>query len=106
MDFAHARNGYVYHTRYDNMDFIPLATFQHTGDNILALVKHLASSPVLEDTASYSKGRMVFYDILGLYIVAYSETIGYIINLGTVLLSLYSVFQGSQMSYSGKVRIN
>lgn len=49
MDFAYALNGYVYHTKYDNIDVIPPETLQHTGDNILATVKGLANAPELND---------------------------------------------------------
>lgn len=43
MDFAFNANGYVYHTKYDVVDAVPLGTLQHTGDNILALVKSVAN---------------------------------------------------------------
>lgn len=39
VDFAWSTNGYVYHTKFDTVDQIPLGTLQRTGDNILALVR-------------------------------------------------------------------
>lgn len=50
MDFAHVMNGYRYHTKYDHIDYIPPAVLQRTGDNILALVKLIASSDQLANT--------------------------------------------------------
>lgn len=49
MDFAVYRNGYVYHTKYDTADIIPMGTFQNAGDNILALTKAVANSPELAE---------------------------------------------------------
>lgn len=39
VDFAWSTNGYVYHTKYDTIDQVPLGTLQRTGDNILAFVR-------------------------------------------------------------------
>lgn len=50
MDFAHVMNGYRYHTKYDNIDYIPQPVLQRTGDNVLALVKLIANSEELADT--------------------------------------------------------
>lgn len=47
MDFAIYKNGYLYHTKYDIADTIPIGTFQNAGDNILALTKAVADSPEL-----------------------------------------------------------
>ncbi|PSN36086.1 Endoplasmic reticulum metallopeptidase 1 [Blattella germanica] len=55
LDFAHAINGYVYHTSYDSLHAIPAGTFQHTGDNLLALTKEIASSEILSNTGDYAR---------------------------------------------------
>ncbi len=47
MDFAIYKNGYVYHTRNDIAETIPIGTFQNAGDNILALTTAVANSPEL-----------------------------------------------------------
>lgn len=76
MDFAHVLNGYRYHTKYDTIDYVPGDVLQRTGDNILALVRRIADSEQLLDTARYAKspgGRRVYFDVLGLWFVAYSE---------------------------------
>lgn len=46
LDLAYMTNGYVYHTKYDTEEVIPLGSIQRAGDNVLAVVKHLANSEV------------------------------------------------------------
>ena len=47
LDFAIYRNGYIYHTKYDRDNIIPMSTFQNSGDNILNLIRAVADSPEL-----------------------------------------------------------
>lgn len=44
---ALSQNGYVYHTKYDRPEIIPIGMYQNTGDNVLALTKTLANAPEL-----------------------------------------------------------
>lgn len=44
LDFAIYRNGYIYHTKYDTADIIPMSTYQNSGDNILNLIRAVANS--------------------------------------------------------------
>jgi hypothetical protein len=96
-------NGYVYHTSYDNLDAIPTGTLQHTGDNLLALTKRLASSDVLSNPQEHAAGRTVYFDVLGLYMITYSETGGIILNVFTVALSVYTVTKNTLAIRSGNV---
>ncbi|XP_013111709.2 endoplasmic reticulum metallopeptidase 1 [Stomoxys calcitrans] len=80
LDFAHSYNGYVYHTKYDNINVIPRGTLQTTGENILSLARALANAPEMEDTEKYAEGHSVFYDFMGLFFIYYTETVGQIIN--------------------------
>ncbi|XP_033611136.1 endoplasmic reticulum metallopeptidase 1 isoform X3 [Cryptotermes secundus] len=91
LDFAHAMNGYVYHTSYDNLHAIPTGTIQHTGDNLLALTKHIASSDVLSNSQKHAAGRIVYFDVLGLFMVRYSEIAGIILNVFIVALSIFTI---------------
>jgi hypothetical protein len=84
-------NGYVYHTSYDNLHSIPTGTLQHTGDNLLALIKYIASSDVLSNSQKHAAGRSVYFDVLGLFMVRYSETTGIILNVFIVALSIFTV---------------
>lgn len=51
LDFAIYRNGYIYHTKYDTANLIPMSTFQNSGDNILNLIRAVADSSKLSAPA-------------------------------------------------------
>nr|CAD7259494.1 unnamed protein product [Timema shepardi] len=104
LDFAHAMNGYVYHTKYDNMDAIPRGTVQHTGDNLLALVQRLASSAELSDPRQYAAGREVYFNILPKVIVHYSEEAGVFINILFIGLSIYTALVNARVIFAGETR--
>lgn len=66
LDFAWSANGYVYHTKLDTVDKIPLGTYQRTGDNMLPLILKLVNSKQISDVEKYSTGNLVipfFYQI-------------------------------------------
>jgi hypothetical protein len=94
-------NGYVYHTRYDNLHAVSTGTLQHTGDNLLALTKRIASSDILSNVQEYAGGRTVYFDVLGLFMVSYSETAGFILNVFTAILSVYTVAKNIHTIRSG-----
>ncbi|KAH7678321.1 Peptidase M28, partial [Aphelenchoides avenae] len=71
MDFAYVRNGYVYHTEFDEEWRIPAGTLQRTGENILALTRQLLSSPYFDKSATYSGEKLVFFDVVGLTAIVY-----------------------------------
>lgn len=54
--------------------------FLFTGDNILAVLKYLVNSEKLADSSEYRHGNMVFYDLLGVFVVAYPARVGTILN--------------------------
>ena len=49
MDFAHFKDGYRYHTKFDHTDYISQGVLQRTGENILNLVKSIANSEELSE---------------------------------------------------------
>ncbi|XP_062905257.1 endoplasmic reticulum metallopeptidase 1 [Mobula hypostoma] len=90
IDLAFIENGYIYHTKYDTADRIHLDSIQRAGDNILAVLQYLAMSEELADSTQYRHGSMVFFDVLGMFVVAYPKRIGTIINcLVAVATALY-----------------
>ncbi|XP_005177919.1 endoplasmic reticulum metallopeptidase 1 [Musca domestica] len=91
LDMAHSYNGYVYHTKYDRFNAIPRRTYQLTGNNILSLAKALANAPELEDPEKYAEGHTVFYDILGWFIVYYSEETGLAVNITICVLFILTL---------------
>nr|XP_032808896.1 endoplasmic reticulum metallopeptidase 1 [Petromyzon marinus] len=80
IDLAFIKDGYIYHTEYDSADRIPSGSIQRAGDNILGLVRYLASSSLLADSSEYRHGKMVFFDVIGLQAVAYPARVGILIN--------------------------
>ncbi|XP_063238819.1 endoplasmic reticulum metallopeptidase 1-like isoform X5 [Bacillus rossius redtenbacheri] len=92
LDFAHAMNGYVYHTRHDGAEAVPRGALQHSGDNLLALARAVASAPALRGPGGQAAGRAVYFDVLGLFMVCYSERLSVALNLLAVALSACSAY--------------
>ncbi|XP_034109506.1 endoplasmic reticulum metallopeptidase 1-like [Drosophila albomicans] len=82
LDMAQCINGFIYHTKYDNIDVIPLGSFQNTGDNVLSLVRGLANATELHNSDDQSTGHAVFFDFLGIYFFHYTNTTGKVLNFG------------------------
>ncbi|EDV36212.1 uncharacterized protein Dana_GF12845 [Drosophila ananassae] len=91
LDMAQISNGYVYHTVFDNVQVIPLASLQSSGDNALSLVRGFANAYELSGSEDYSEGHAVFFDYLGLFFVYYTETTGIILNCCIAVISLILV---------------
>ena len=98
LDFAWAENGYVYHTKFDDVSQIPLGTLQRTGDNILALTLGLANNDKMANVEKYASGNLVFFDILGAFVIRWSEEIGLIINTFGLAVSIYCLFRNMKAS--------
>lgn len=54
--------------------------FLFSGDNILAVLRYLVTSEKLADSSEYRHGNMVFFDLLGVVVVAYPARVGTILN--------------------------
>ncbi|KAM8714032.1 hypothetical protein ACLKA7_014225 [Drosophila subpalustris] len=105
LDMAQCFNGFVYHTKYDTIDVIPIESLQNTGDNVLGLVRGLANATELHDTEAYKTGHAVYFDFLGIFFFRYSETTGILLNVavaGTTLIlvsiSMWRIAALSQVS--------
>lgn len=69
------------------MDNIKLGAFQHTGDNILQLVRGVSHAPELADDSNLEDEGAIFYDFLGLFLVNYSQHAALIFNVITIIVS-------------------
>lgn len=87
-DFAFARNGYRYHTKYDNFAAIPLGSYQHVGDNVLELVRKLQDATEIDAELTNTK-KSVYYDFIGFILVNYSASFAYVFNLIVSALSFF-----------------
>uniref|UniRef100_A0A146L905 FXNA-like protease n=1 Tax=Lygus hesperus TaxID=30085 RepID=A0A146L905_LYGHE len=100
LDFAWAMGGYMYHTKLDSADYVPLSSLQHTGDNILPLTLHLANVRCPQDCEP--EGTMVFFDLLHLYLFRITSGHAYLINGLIVFLSLFIIYwKSSRSPFSG-----
>ena len=66
-------------------NFVTFHFFLLIGDNILAVLKYLATSDMLASSSKYQHGNMVFFDVLGLFVIAYPSRVGSIINYMVVM---------------------
>ncbi|KAM8960090.1 endoplasmic reticulum metallopeptidase 1 [Pelodytes ibericus] len=80
IDLAFIENGYIYHTKYDTADRIHTDSIRRAGDNILGVLKYLASSDQLADSSKFRHGNMVFFDVCGLFVLSYPARIGAVLN--------------------------
>ena len=78
--------------RFDTPSRIPDGCIQRAGENVVALVKEVANSPLLVDPAEDKHGKMIFFDLLGLFSIAYPERLAIIINTFFVLLSVVTIY--------------
>ncbi|KAM7344082.1 endoplasmic reticulum metallopeptidase 1 [Cochliomyia hominivorax] len=103
LDMAHAYNGYIYHTKYDNFQNVQRGTYQSTGDNVLALTWALANAKELSNPSDYAEGHAVYYDFLGWFLVSYTETTGIAIN--SVVCCFALIFIGLSIYFIAKKEV-
>ncbi|KAF5305113.1 hypothetical protein FQA39_LY09375 [Lamprigera yunnana] len=97
LDFAFNRNGYRYHTHYDDFHNIPSGSFQHAGDNALFLIKSLVNATELGMTETQEEAPVVFFDFMTLFMISYSGPIIIVVN---TLLSILSIAVAFKSFYS------
>ncbi|XP_076811646.1 endoplasmic reticulum metallopeptidase 1-like isoform X2 [Clavelina lepadiformis] len=109
IDLAYMKNGYVYHTWYDNVDMILPGCIQRAGDNILAVVNHLVKSPfsLLPDPGSYRHGAIAFTDFLGIFMMTVPlrmlSIMNFIFSVGPLIYLLRRIiFQSEERPQYGK----
>lgn len=75
-----------------------MGTLQRTGDNILPLILSLVNSEYLANVQAHSKGNLVFFDFLGVFIVSGKEILATVVNVVIIALMVYSVWNNSKQS--------
>ncbi|XP_035742649.1 endoplasmic reticulum metallopeptidase 1-like isoform X1 [Vespa mandarinia] len=97
VDFAWSTNGYVYHTKFDTVDQIPLGSLQRTGDNILALAQGIMLEDFMPDrTSQNAVESLVFFDFLGAFVIRWPLYISSTINVLSISIGIYSVYMNMQ----------
>lgn len=66
-----------------------LCVFFLIGDNILAVLKYLATSDKLAKSFEYRHGNVVFFDVFGLFVLAYPARVGIIMNYITAAIAFF-----------------
>ncbi|XP_059612920.1 endoplasmic reticulum metallopeptidase 1-like [Phlebotomus argentipes] len=93
VDFAWSSNGYVYHTKYDSVEQIPLGSLQRTGDNILALLRGLNEITDQRKISDTSTNDLIFFDMLGAFMVRWRENLTALISVLAACLSAFAVYR-------------
>jgi hypothetical protein len=74
-------------SEFDQAEYINEGAIQRAGENILAVVKALITSPYIEQPAHFNEGnKWVFYDVVGLFTVFYEVNSGFFLNIFVVAL--------------------
>lgn len=103
VDFAWSTNGYVYHTKFDTANQIPMGSLQRTGDNILALARGITVGHYLgETTVADSDGSLVFFDFLGAFVIRWPQYIAGIVNVASLVLGAYSIYLNMESARRGE----
>lgn len=90
LDISYCQGGWKYHTKFDHIRYVTLEPIQHTGDNILELVKVMANSEEIENPPEGSPA--VYFDVWGLFFVSYTAAVGKIINIVVSIVAVVSPF--------------
>lgn len=88
---AFIKHGYRYHTKHDDFAHLPAGSIQHVGDNTLSLIRDLAEASELDDPDKQSIGVVTFYDVFGLFMISYNDTLAIILNILGVVLSVVAL---------------
>ncbi|KAG0343852.1 hypothetical protein BG004_004934 [Podila humilis] len=93
LDMAVYKNSYLYHTHLDLDEFLEPGLPQHMGENALALATYLTEEAELGNLERTSS--VVFFDVFGLFFVAYSWTTAVRSHVLVGGLALFSVASGA-----------
>lgn len=94
LDFAYMDYTAVYHTENDKLELLLPGSLQHLGDNMLALLLEVLTSPHLQNqkTNKIEKGseqfQVVYFDVLGKYMIVYSQKFANTLYVSVILQSL------------------
>ncbi|CAB3225716.1 unnamed protein product [Arctia plantaginis] len=90
IDIAFTKMGHVYHTRNDAVELIRPGVVQNAGDMLLGLVTRVAD---LENIGEKMRPTAaVYFDYLNAFMVTYSYTAAYVVDVLVVLAGLASVY--------------
>ncbi|XP_058094474.1 uncharacterized protein LOC131240342 isoform X2 [Magnolia sinica] len=94
LDFAYTDVGAVYHTKNDKLSLLKPGSLQHLGDNMLAFLLQTATSSyipkvkAMETKEDEGHNRIVYFDVLGTYMVVYRQHLANILHNSVILQGL------------------
>ena len=88
LDIAFYRDGWKYHTALDRTAAVAPGSVQHMGDNALALARELAAGELPDGE---HPARSVYYDLLGLHMIAYAQPAARLAAVGVALFALLAM---------------
>ena len=99
LDFAFIKNGFTYHTPYDDMDHLEPGQIQHMGDNILAVTSGILQTDLLQQQMAGHREGDVFFDVFGLFMVILSKDTMVLLwnSILCIVLSFYMYNQGGSL---------
>ena len=89
LDFAYMENAAAYHTKNDKLELLRPGSLQHSGDNMLPFLREVATSPELasrnmSSPPGFSKMGVVYWDILGRYMLTYSQGFAKLLHFSVI----------------------
>nr|XP_010943482.1 endoplasmic reticulum metallopeptidase 1 isoform X1 [Elaeis guineensis]XP_010943483.1 endoplasmic reticulum metallopeptidase 1 isoform X1 [Elaeis guineensis]XP_019701584.1 endoplasmic reticulum metallopeptidase 1 isoform X1 [Elaeis guineensis] len=94
LDFAYSDATAVYHTKNDKLKLLKPGSLQHLGENMLAFLLHTAMSSRLHKVAEVEREegtnqtQAIFFDVLGKYMVVYTQQLASMLHNSVILQSL------------------
>lgn len=73
------------------MSYVSESVIQHTGDNVLALLKAFIEKVNLKSSIDDTPEQTVFFDVFGYFMICYTMKTAFIVNLAVVLFSLMTM---------------
>ncbi|XVF23631.1 hypothetical protein REPUB_Repub13aG0055900 [Reevesia pubescens] len=94
LDFAYGDNTAVYHTKNDKLELLKSGSLQHLGENMLAFLlqiassSHLSKGKAMDGDGQSNYDTVVFFDILGQYMVVYRQRFANMLHNSVIMQSL------------------
>ncbi|KAG0286361.1 hypothetical protein BGZ96_009520, partial [Linnemannia gamsii] len=94
IDMAVYKNSYVYHTQLDVNENMEAGLHQHMGENVLAIVNHVANEADLQEIPELTND-IVYFDFIGLFFVTYSVATATKIHIVLGLFAIVALCLGA-----------
>ncbi len=104
LDFTTYEEGYPYHTRRDNLERLGAGMIQHEGANVLALTRELIQQDITSANTNAHES-VIFYDVLGQWMLIYTPRTGRMIAVAVLLLSITALVRRARGALPARVLV-